>query len=325
MRILILGGTAFVGRAISLAAHGAGHEVTVLNRGKTESDLPDGVERLIGERPGSLGALEGRTFDATVDVIAYRPGGVHALADALGGRGGHHLQISSVSSYAQPMPMGATEDDAEIWPDGTADPAAPITGETYGPLKAAAEHAATDRFGDGLLTFVRPTYVIGGHDMTLRFPYWVERARRGGRIAVPGPRTSALQYVDARDVGAFCVTLLENGTTGGFTTAGPWPHASYVDVVEQVARLVAPAGTDVVEVAPELVEELGLSGSFPLWAGPEPEPAMTMDPSAAIAAGLTLRPLDQSVTDTAAWWADRDWPEHWLDAADEAALLARAT
>jgi len=323
MRILVIGGTAFVGRAISLAAHDAGHQVTVLNRGQTPSDLPGDIERLVGERPGELTALESREFDATIDVIAYRPADVHALADAIGDRGGHHLQISSISAYDDSMPIGATEQTASLWPDGTVDPDAAIDAATYGPLKAACEHAATSRFSDAKLTFVRPTYVIGGHDRTMRFPYWVARCQRGGRIAVPGPRTTVLQYIDARDVGEFTVRLLADGTTGGFTCAGPFPARSYVDVVEEVARLVAPAGSEVVEVPAEDVAAAGLDGAFPLWSGAQPEAALSMDPAAALAAGLSPRSLADSVADTAAWWNGREWPGQWLTADAESALLGR--
>jgi 2'-hydroxyisoflavone reductase len=323
MRMLVIGGTAFVGRAISLAAHEAGHDVTVLNRGVTPSDLPDGVERIVGDRQADLSALEGRTFDATFDVIAYRGRDVDALADALGDRGGHHLQISSVSAYGEPMPVGATEEQASLWPEGGVDDAADITGETYGPLKAAAERAAQRRFGEQL-TIVRPTYVIGGHDLTMRFPYWVQRCRRGGTIAVPGPRDSALQYIDARDLAALCVALVEHGTTGAFTAAGPWPRASFVDTVERVAAHVAPAGTSVVEIDPAAIESAGLAGRFPLWTGTQIEPAMAVDPSKALANGLSLRPLTESVDDVVSWWGDREEPAHWLSPKDEAALLNSA-
>ena len=323
MQLLVVGGTSFVGRAITLAAHDKGHEVTVLNRGVTPTDLPADVERLVGDRQGDLSALDGREFDATVDVIAYRPSDVVALYDALGDRGGQHLQISSIAAYADPDHEGATEQSASLWPEGTADPDAPIDGATYGPLKAACEREAQARFG-GATTIVRPSYVIGAHDATLRFPYWVERCRRGGRVAVPGPRDVALQYVDARDLGEFTVRLAERGTVGSFHTAGPWPHARFFDVVEQVADQVGPTGTTVVEVDPALVEQRGLAARFPLWSATS-ETALAIDPSAALAEGLVLRPLAESVDDVVAWWAGQAWPERWLREEDESALLAAAT
>jgi 2'-hydroxyisoflavone reductase len=320
VRLLLIGGTSFVGRAIALAGVTDGHEVTVLNRGQTPTDLPAQVERLVGDRQGDLSALAGRHFDATIDVIAFRPSDVRALHEALGDRGGHHLQISSVSAYEDPPDVGATEATATLWPEGAADEDAPITAETYGPLKAACEREAVARFGDGT-AIVRPTFVIGSHDATLRFPYWVERCRRGGAIAAPGPRDVALQYIDARDLGVFTVALVAQGRRGAFTAAGPWPAARFVDVIEQVARHVGPAGTTVVEVAPErLAQEL--AGKFPLWSGPTGETVLAMDPSLALDNGLVLRSLDESVDDVVSWWGDRPWPEHWLTADEERELVA---
>jgi 2'-hydroxyisoflavone reductase len=192
MRLLIAGGTSFIGRATALAALAEGHEVTVVNRGVTPSDLPEAVEHLVGDRNGDLRVLFGRSFDATVDTIAYHPGDVAALHAALGDRGGLHLQISSVSAYQDPDHEGATEESASLWPVGSVEPDAPLTGESYGPLKAECERAVVQYFGSDLV-IVRPTYVIGGHDATLRFPYWVERALCGGKIAVPGPKNSSMQ------------------------------------------------------------------------------------------------------------------------------------
>ena len=186
MKILVVGGTSFVGRAIAWSAWHHGHQVTVINRGVTPSDLPEAVEHLVGDRQGDLSALEGRSFDATVDAIAYRPSDVDRLADVLTSKGGQYIQISSISAYEEPSAPGATEATTTLWPEGGVDPDAPITGGTYGPLKAESERAGWRRFGEDS-TMVRPTYVIGAHDATLRFPYWVERVRRGGEVAVPGP------------------------------------------------------------------------------------------------------------------------------------------
>ena len=320
MRLLLIGGTAFVGRAIALAGVTRGHDVTVLNRGKTPSDLPVEVERLVGDRQGDLTALDGRSFDATIDVIAYRPSDVAALHDALGDRGGQHLQISSVSAYQEPLGAGATEATASIWPAGTADDDAPITAETYGPLKAACEREAVERFGD-TTAIVRPTYVIGAHDATLRFPYWVQRCRRGGAVAVPGPRSVALQYIDARDLGSFTLSLAERASSGAFTAAGPWPAAGFVDVVEQIASHVGPPGTSVVEVPPGRLEQSGLAAKFPMWSGPLGDAADTADPSLALDHGLSLRPLFESVDDIVSWWGDRAWPARWLTAEEEHGLI----
>ncbi len=320
MKLLIVGGTAFVGRAIAWSAWHHGHEITVLNRGVTASDLPDSIERLVGDRRGDLSALERRSFDATIDVIAYRPSDVERLASALDGRGGHYIQISSISAYADPLEPNATEATLTLLEDPE-DLESPIDEATYGPLKAASERSGAQHFGASS-TMVRPTYVIGAHDTTLRFPYWVERARRGGEIAVPGPTESLLQYVDARDLANFVVRVAENTLPGPYHVAGPTPPDGYVAMVEAVARLVAPIDTAVSVVPPEDVRASQLSDKFPLWSGGERENYISaLDSSLAISSGLDLRPLEDSVDDVLAWWGDRAWPERWLTLDQEVALL----
>lgn len=320
MRVLIVGGTSFVGRAIAFAALGAGHDVTVINRGQTESDLPDTVTRLVGDRQGDMSALAALSFDVTVDAIAYRPQDVNVLADALGDRGGHHIQISSISSYQDPPTIGATEKNCPLWDDAPTEPDAPITADSYGPLKAACERAASERFGNQL-TFVRPTFVIGSHDATMRFPYWVQRIQRGGHIAVAGPRDNALQYVDARDLGAFVVTLANNTTLGAFHVAGPYPGPTFFEVMGAIAEQIAPNETTLVEVSARHVSSHHLDSRFPLWSGPQSETVLDLDSTKALSAGLTLRPLNESVDDVLAWWDDRDWPSWWLTREQEAMLV----
>lgn len=320
MRILIVGGTSFVGRAIAFAALDAGHDVTVINRGQTESDLPATVTRLIGDRQGDMSALDGLNFDVTVDAIAYRPIDVQVLRDALGDRGGHHIQISSISAYDDPALPGATEETAELWTDAPSEPNAPITGETYGPLKAACERAATDLFGDQL-TIVRPTYVIGSHDATMRFPYWVTRIQRGGNIAVAGPRDNALQYINARDLGEFVVTLADNHTLGAFHACGPYPAPTFFGVMQAIAEHIGPSETKLIEVPARHISSHHLDSRFPLWSGTSNETVMDLDPAKALAAGLTLRSLEDSVDDVLAWWNDRDLPSWWLTREQEAMLV----
>jgi len=322
MKLLIVGGTAFVGRAIAWSAWHHGHEITVLNRGVTSSDLPESIERLVGDRHGDLSALDGLSFDATIDVIAYRPSDVERLATALDGRGGHYIQISSISAYDEPPEPGATEATLTLMRDPD-DLEAPVDGVTYGPLKAASERAGTTYFGEGA-TMVRPTYVIGSLDTTLRFPYWVERARRGGEIAVPGPTDALLQYIDARDLANFVVRVAEETLPGPYHVAGPMPPVGFVATVEAIARHVAPAGTTVTVVSPDDVRNANAVDKFPLWSlGEGANYISALDSSLAISEGLDLRPLEDSVDDVLDWWGDRTWPEHWLTSDEEAQLLRR--
>jgi 2'-hydroxyisoflavone reductase len=319
VRILIVGGTSFVGRATAIAAASLGHDVTVINRGVTPSDLPDSVTRLIGDRQRDLSSLAGLHFDATVDAIAYRPSDVDKLFAALGARGGHYLQISSVSAYQDTQIEGASEDQLELRADPL-DFDAPISGSSYGPLKAASERRGLECFG-AATTIVRPTYVVGSHDATLRFPYWVARLVRGGRVAVPGHSEARMQWIDARDLARFVITLLETSRYGAFHALGPTPAPRYGEFVEQIAARVAPAGTQLVSVNPETILDRGLEEKFPLWSGVEPELVMALSNGRALEAGLNLRALEETVDDTLAWWGDREWPAHWLDENTESELL----
>jgi 2'-hydroxyisoflavone reductase len=322
MKLLIVGGTAFVGRAIAWSAWHHGHEITVLNRGVTPSDLPESIERLVGDRRGDLSVLDGRHFDATIDVIAYRPSDVERLAIALESRGGHYIQISSISAYDDPSVPNATEAILTLLKDPD-DLEARVDGATYGPLKAASERAGMKYFGDGS-TMVRPTYVIGSFDTTLRFPYWVERARRGGEIAVPGPSDAFLQYIDARDLANFVVRVAEETLPGPYHVAGPRPPNGYVATVEAIARHIAPEGTHVSVVSPDDVRSDDVADKFPLWSeGESANYLNALDSSLAISQGLDLRPLEDSVDDVLAWWGDREWPAHWLTSDDEDHLLRR--
>jgi nucleoside-diphosphate-sugar epimerase len=318
MKILIVGGTSFVGRAISWAAWHHGHDVSVFNRGVTPSDLPESIERLIGDREDNLSSLAGHSFDVTVDVTAYRPSDVERLALALDGHGGHYVQISSISAYAEPPAPGATEATLSLV-DDPEDLDAPIDGRTYGPLKAASERAGWSYFGDDS-AMVRPTYVVGSFDSTLRFPYWVERVRRGGVVAVPGPRDAYFQWIDARDLANFVVRVGEDALAGVFHTTGPSVGQGFIQTIEEIAAHIAPPGTTLREISVENVADSGLGRKFPLWS-PDVETIMALDSSLARDRGLDVRPLDDSVDDVVAWWGERPWPDQWLTSNEEARLL----
>jgi 2'-hydroxyisoflavone reductase len=299
MRILVIGGTRFVGRHVVQSALDAGHDVTLFHRGRTGADLFPDVERRTGDRDADLSALAEGRWDATVDTCAYLPRQVQSLADALGQRGGRYLIVSSVSAYASP-PRGFTEDAplAEL-DDPTVEQ---VTGETYGGLKVLCERAALDRFGP-TTTVVRPTYVIGPDDYSWRFPWWVARLATGGEVLAPGPADAPAQIIDVRDMAAWMVGLLEQGAHGAFHAAGPSATFTWGEQLDTVARAVAPAGTALQWVDGDwlLAEKIG-EADLPLWSGDDPDVAiMTADPAAALATGLTIRPLDETARDTLAW------------------------
>ena len=254
MKILIIGGSSFVGRGIALAAHERGHDVTVFNRGTTPTDLPESITRLVGNRQTDLSALSSGTYDATIDAIAYQRRDVELLHEALGERAGYYLQISSISAYQDPADVNADE-STPLLELGDTDPNAPVTGATYGILKAECERAATELFGTNI-GIVRPTFVVGGHDKTFRFPYWVARIARGGRVAFPGPSTNALQWIDARDLGEFCVLLTEGRYAGAVHALGTSPATSFGETLSRIASHVAPEGTTLVDLV-AVVEAAG--------------------------------------------------------------------
>lgn len=296
----MIGGTRFVGKHIVTAALAAGHEVSIFHRGRTGPALFPDCEHLIGDRSGGLDALTGRSWDATIDTCAYVPREVHELADVLGERAGPYTLISSISAYAPPSAPGITEDAALIELD---DPTVTeVTGETYGGLKVLCERAATARYGAGAL-IVRPTYVIGPDDYTWRFPYWVTRIARGGTVLAPGPADDPAQYVDGRDMAEWIVAMVGRGASGVFHAAGPSPTFTWGEELTAIVDAVGPPATTLQWVDEQLLIDNGLDGAaLPLWSGGEDGRwALAVDPSAAFAAGLRMRPLADTVHDTLEW------------------------
>src|SRR4051794_11294598 len=222
MRFLFIGGTRFVGRAMAETALNRGHGVPLLHRGRTEpvGDAFAEAEHLQADRDGDLSVLADREFDATVDVCAYVPSQVDRLAEALAGRGGHHVFVSTMSVFADTDEPGLDEDGtlATLQDPSTEE----VTAETYGGLKVLCEKQAAKAYGDAL-TVIRPTYVIGPHDHTGRFTWWVRRIARGGEVLAPGPYDAPMQVIDARDQAEWTISLAEQGTGGIFNSTSPTP------------------------------------------------------------------------------------------------------
>src|SRR5690349_2463978 len=332
MRILIMGGTAFVGRHIAQAAPDAGHDVTLSHRGQTGRGLSPAATEILGDRndeaalaqlSGSLNG-NGAGWDATVDVSAYLPRQVRALAAALGGRGGQQLFISTASVYKTPVAPGFAEDAPLNELD---DPdSAEFSLENYGALKVACERLAHDLHGDGTAV-IRPTYVIGPYDRSYRFTWWVTRLARGGRVLAPGDPADPIQVIDARDQATFAVSLLERKQAGTYHTVSPTPPFGFGDLLEAIAVRVAPPGTELVWVGKDWLLGQGLDDSaLPLWPGGDPESDINAaDPAAANAAGLAPRPLGQTIDELRAAEAAAPTPVPdgtGLTAEREAELLA---
>ncbi|ACZ91372.1 NAD-dependent epimerase/dehydratase family protein [Streptosporangium roseum] len=290
MRILIIGGTRFVGRHITEAAMAAGHEVSLLHRGQTGPELFPEAEHLRADRNEDLSILRDRRWDATIDASAYLPSQIASLAGVLST--GQYVFISTTAVYAVPPAPGFTEDSPLSEPDGPV--AETVTAETYGPLKVLCERAAVDRFGPGTLV-VRPTYVIGPHDYTGRFTYWVNRIARGGEVLAPGDPSDPIQVIDGRDMGTWIIAMVEKTDSGTFHAVSPRPPFSFGDMLETIVAEVGPPGTTLTWVGQEFLLAEGEDGrSLPLW--PEGGGEInTADPAAATAAGLDPRPLRRSV------------------------------
>lgn len=324
MRILVIGGTQFVGRHIVETALAAGHDVTLFHRGVTGDDLFPEARHIHGDRNTDLAALANGHWDATIDVCAYVPRHVDDLADALGGRGGHHALISTISVYDDPPEPGFMEDAPLRRLD---DPSTEtIDGDTYGGLKALCEAAAARRFRDCLI--VRPTYVVGPFDHTGRFTWWVTRIAAGGEILAPGPPDDPMQVIDARDLAGFTVGLVERDVSGVFHTATPPPPFSINDLLDAIASEVAPGDHAFTWVDADFLTRAGVDGSvMPLWTAHDPQRnALAADASRALAAGLAPRPLAETIRDTYAWAGTAEaspMTERFLTRDREAGLLAR--
>lgn len=305
VRVLTIGGTRFFGRAFVEEAVRRGHDVTVFHRGGSEpSDLPS-VEHVHGDRKAGVETLRGHSWDAVLDTCAFVPREVRELADTIGGAIGHYTLVSSLSVHPDDLPVGATEDTpihAPPYPD-TED----VTEETYGPLKVACEVEAAARFGDRLLV-IRPGYIVGPHDPTDRFTWWVRRAAAGGEMLAAGPPDAPIQGIDARDLGAFVLDRVEARDSTTYGVVGPAEPATTADVVDG-ARNAAGADTSFVWVDPAFVRALGEIHEtwFPMWHPHQPG-FHAYDAAKATAAGLRPRPFDRTIADTLAWDRDRGAP-----------------
>ncbi|WP_204077419.1 NAD-dependent epimerase/dehydratase family protein [Planotetraspora phitsanulokensis] len=318
MRILILGGTSFVGRAIVDAAREAGADLTLFGRGRTGSELFPGVPRRIGDRDtGDYAALREGVWDAVVDVSGYVPRHVRQACDVLGERAGRYLFISSNAVYQPGSGPGSDEDAPRLPAERDTEQ---IGADTYGPLKVACEDDLLARFGQRA-TIVRPGVVAGPYDNQELFTYWVRRAARGGRVALPGRPEQPVQVVDSRDLARLVLRLLADDRPGAFNAVGPAEPVTMAGLIETCA---AAAGTRV-EIVPVPAESV--PPGFPL-VRPDPVWELTFQRSAARAraAGMPATPLSVTAADVLAWDRERGLPplEVGLSPEEEDRLLAGA-
>jgi len=305
LRLLILGGTGFLGPHLTEQALQRGWKVTHFNRGKRDADGVPGVETLHGDRKGQLDALRGHEWDAVIDNTGYIPKYVKMSAELLAPNAGYCLFISSISAYAsfaQP-----NDESSPTGPLANPDEEA-ITNESYGPMKALCEQYTMQAF-EGRASVVRPGYIVGPLDPTDRFTYWPVRAARGGEMLAPGTPQDPVQVIDARDLTAWMLKLVERRVTGHFNAVTRPREYTIGDVVRESLAASPQAGTRATWVPEDFLatqwkpEQVDLPPWSPMqgeYAG-----ASLSATDRAQAAGLTTRPLEDTVRDTLAWHRTR--------------------
>jgi nucleoside-diphosphate-sugar epimerase len=328
MRLLVLGGTGFVGRAVVAEGLGRGWDVTTFNRGSRPAAA--GVESLVGDRvvPADLDVLRGRSWDLVVDTWSGAPRTVSASANALVASAEVYAYVSTASVYAPPPPVGGDESAPVVHADPDAD------GGEYPELKRGAELAIARAFG-GRLLFARAGLILGPHEDVGRLPWWLLRMHRGGEVLAPGPPDLPIQYVDARDLAAWMLDAVVAGHRGAFNVVRRAGEETMGSLLECCREVAGAPGTALAWREPDAVLAAGIEPwtELPVWLPPDHEFAGMhgSDVERAYAAGLRPRPLRETVGDTWTWLesiglappqrADREPPG--LDPAKEAAALAR--
>ena len=337
MKLLIIGGSRFLGRQLVNAALARGHEVTAFNRGRS-APIP-GVQEIQGDRHTDLAKLEGRRWDAVIDTCGYLPASVEASARALADRVDRYVFVSSASVYADNSVPGNAEDapvaqltDEQHAVLAKADPAAPGSmpgfGDMYGALKALCERTIEDIL-PGRALQVRPGLIVGEGDYTDRFTYWPVRVARGGKVLAPGRPDRPVQFIDVADLARFIVHLTERKATGAFTANGPPGHLTRGALLD-ACRTVSNSDATFAWILDEaflLDRKVAPWMQLPLWI-PESDESMRgfmfLDCSKALGAGLEIRPIEDTIRDVLRWHeanAARGPMKAGLDAGREQDLL----
>ena len=312
MKLLVLGGTRFVGRSVVEEAVRRGDDVTTVNRGVTGSALP-GVEPIHVDRrdPKALEVALGHgEWDAVIDTWSGAPAVVRDAASLLRDRVGHYGYVSSRSVYQWPISAGLDESAPVV--DG--DPLATAS-DDYAAAKRGGELAVLESF-PGRALLARAGLILGPYEDIGRLPWWLRRLSRGGRVPAPGPIDRPLQYVDARDLAAWMLDAGGRGVTGAFNTVSRPGHTTIGELLS-VCNEVVGEGAELVWLSPETLETAGVTGwmDLPIWVPPTGEMASLHDAdvAAAHAEGLRCRPVRETVVDTWSWLLQEGYPEQRVD------------
>ena len=298
MRLLILGGTRFLGRHIAEQALAAGHELTLLHRGRNGADLFPQARRVLADRNTDLAALDGGPWDAVIDTCGYFPRQLTSATDALRGRVGRYLFVSSISVYAG-FAAGQDEDaPLATLPDPTIEA---VTGETYGGLKALCEQALFAAL-PGQALVARPGLIVGPRDPSGRFGYWPERIAEGGDVLAPGDPQAPVQLIDARDLAAWLLKQAADRSIGTFNLTGPARHLTMADLLELARSTLNPAAR-LRWVDEDFLRARGVEpwSDLPVWVGREESGLHETRIDRALATGLQCRPLQDTLRDTLDW------------------------
>jgi 2'-hydroxyisoflavone reductase len=315
VKLLVFGGTKFLGRGVVEAA--GAHDVTLVNRGRTNPELYPEVERIELDLTGDLEPLRGRQWDAAIDMDPTQlPRHTRRRAEAVDV--GHYVFVSTISVYSdtsQPIDEGSALFDPPDPEPETFDP------EQYGGLKVGSERVVLQVFGERS-AIVRAGLIVGPHDPTDRFTYWPRRLVEGGTVLAPGDPQQPVQLIDARDLGAFLVRLAAERTSGIFNATGPAEPMTLGETLERIGGADRLAWVDDQTL---LDAGVGPWMELPLWLpGDEYAGLLQADVSRAIAAGLTFRPLRETARDTLAWSLEAGEQRPTLSREKERELLAGA-
>ena len=311
MKILIIGGTRFLGRHLVNSVRARGHEVTLFNRGQTNPNLFGQVDKIRGDREKDLDQLSGYSWDAVLDTCGYFPRIVRMSAEALKDKVEQYIFISSLSVYSDFSKIGINESD----PVGKIEDETieEITGGSYGPLKALCEKAVLDVFGiDSLI--IRPGLIVGPHDPTDRFTYWPVRAARGGDVLAPDRPDVMTQIIDVRDLADFILELIVQNTSGVFNATGP-DHPLTFGTLLDTCKLVSVSNAKFKWASLDFLNQNNVApwSDMPAWLPDNGEDAgfARVNISKAINAGLKFLSLEQTVRDTLEWASSRAQDHEW--------------
>ncbi len=325
MKIIIIGGTRFLGRYLVESALDRNHEVTLFNRGQSNPELYPDIKQIHGDRDGELDKLKGQTWDAVIDTCCYYPRIVSASAEFLADKAGHYTFISSISVYGDLSKPGVNEQSpVGIIEDTTIEE---ITEDSYGPLKALCEQVVEKQFPDKTLV-IRPGLIVGPFDLSDRFTYWVNRISKGGKVLVPKPKDYKMQYIDVRDLSDWIIRMIEDEKIGIFNGIGPDYKLTMQDFLDNCKKILK-SDAELIWVSEKFLKENKVENwtDLPIWINDKKYQGMLQtDCQKAFSNGLKFRLFEDTIKDTLKWCLSRPKDYQWkagLSFEREAELLEK--